>query len=728
MFHRIRGIIALSLVIPGMAGAVNVTISGTDNGRIFHGIGLVSAGTSSTIPDYSEPYRSNILDYIFKPRFGMSLQRMRVEIGSGINSTSASEPSHAITPGEIANPVPRGLEFWLINEAKKRNPKIETEACNWSLPPWVWQGPKQQKADYYSSFVKCLLNTYGINLDYLNFNTNEAGYDVDFVKNYLRPTLDRNGYSFVKLLGPDMYNVACWSTIEADMNADAAFRNVVDVVASHFTPWDDDNGPSAAQIASGKMLGSSEMHNSGFQNIAWGLNYNYVKYRCVFTEVWYVVDAMYFGPWQGGGGMGCKQPWSGNYVIRDLTWAYAHTTQFTEPGWKYLDNACAYFGSDRTSSYVTLRDTGSNNWSMIIANSGAAQTISGTITGGLSTGTIHVWKSDANSKFIRLPDITPASGSFTLDCSANSVYSITTTTGQQKGSYTIPAPANQPMPLFDDYESYSPGQNPKYHSHQTGSWEAYIGGPGNRKCLRQIHKSLDDRYTIQASVMFPTYGTVNQISADVYVDSLPPCRVMLVTNSGYNDPTGFQLQKNGRWSFVKVHDWNIDSVLAGGTIGGFDGGAWHAMKVTSSGGTLHFFVDGVQVGTYPGTMSSGPWLRSSYHYNLFDNLYIGDGSPPTYINSPAASKPLHDFAVKLRRVNSGRIVASFIRPPGMAACAEMYVEVYDMRGRLLATSTNAQSESGVVSFDFGTSALGPGKYYVRLRAQGFDRSAQFVLL
>jgi len=32
MFRRIRGIIALSLVIPGMAGAVNVTISksGTD--------------------------------------------------------------------------------------------------------------------------------------------------------------------------------------------------------------------------------------------------------------------------------------------------------------------------------------------------------------------------------------------------------------------------------------------------------------------------------------------------------------------------------------------------------------------------------------------------------------------------------------------------------------------------------------------------------------------------
>ena len=52
-------------------------------GRTFHGIGGLSGGgaTSVLLRDYPEPQRSQILDYLFKPNFGASLQILKVEIG-----------------------------------------------------------------------------------------------------------------------------------------------------------------------------------------------------------------------------------------------------------------------------------------------------------------------------------------------------------------------------------------------------------------------------------------------------------------------------------------------------------------------------------------------------------------------------------------------------------------------------------------------------------------------
>lgn len=58
-------------------------------GRTFHGIGGLSGGgaTSVLLRDYPEPQRSQILDYLFKPNFGASLQILKVEIGGDAQST-----------------------------------------------------------------------------------------------------------------------------------------------------------------------------------------------------------------------------------------------------------------------------------------------------------------------------------------------------------------------------------------------------------------------------------------------------------------------------------------------------------------------------------------------------------------------------------------------------------------------------------------------------------------
>jgi hypothetical protein len=56
-----------------------------------------------------------------------------VEIGGDAQSTDGSEPSHMHTPTETPN-FQRGYEWWLMTEAKKRNPDIVLYGLPWSFP------------------------------------------------------------------------------------------------------------------------------------------------------------------------------------------------------------------------------------------------------------------------------------------------------------------------------------------------------------------------------------------------------------------------------------------------------------------------------------------------------------------------------------------------------------------------------------------------------------------
>ena len=63
----------------------------------FDGIGGLSGGGATTrlLIDYKEPQRSQVLDYLFKPNFGASLQILKVEIGGDSQSTDGTETATA---------------------------------------------------------------------------------------------------------------------------------------------------------------------------------------------------------------------------------------------------------------------------------------------------------------------------------------------------------------------------------------------------------------------------------------------------------------------------------------------------------------------------------------------------------------------------------------------------------------------------------------------------------
>ena len=94
----------------GMAASVafaqrpqQITISAHDTGKRFDGVGAVNGGgaTSVLLKDYPEPQRSQILDMVYKPKFGASVSSLLVEIPGDGNSTQGSMPSHSHYRGDF---------------------------------------------------------------------------------------------------------------------------------------------------------------------------------------------------------------------------------------------------------------------------------------------------------------------------------------------------------------------------------------------------------------------------------------------------------------------------------------------------------------------------------------------------------------------------------------------------------------------------------------------------
>ena len=601
-----------------------ITINANDQGRTFEGIGVLSAGgNTDLLKDYPEPYRSDVLDYLFKPKFGAGFQHLKVEIGGGENSTCGSEPSHAITKEENANPKPRGFEFWMMHEARKRNPKILLDCLPWSYPAWCGGAFTQNSADWYVSFLNCARKTYGLELDYVGAGWNEKGTDRDWVVNMLRPSLNKAGYSKVKLQGPDD-NSDQWKVFE-QFETDSAYRDALDAVSYHIYGL-----PAATEKAkkSGKPLWMSECTGSGGLNELRSLIKFYVRDRITKYITWPPAVSCYEGLscYANVGFVEAYQPWSGHYAVRDGVWYAAHVTQFTEPGWKLLDSGCKLFNPEDPNSEagcLVLKDPKSDQWSLI-AGTRDSITLKVILAANLSSGPIHVWKSGGKSIFIKQENIVPKDGSFTLKMEANSAYSLTTTTGQQKGEipHPIPPAARFPAPYSEDFESYEAGVAANYLMDQKGTFEVADDGRGG-KALKQIVPAEGTKWSgffINPNTIFgDNFWESYELSAEVRIADGN------VEIGGRHD----DMAKLGyRLTLEKSGDWKLSyhtDVLASGAVAGFDGNAWHKMKIGFNRTEIKAFIDNAEVTILSNetkSMQGRCFLASSYHPNLFDNISV----------------------------------------------------------------------------------------------------------
>jgi len=139
-------------------------------GAHFDGVGSLSGGggDSRLLVDYPPAQQKDILDALFLPGAGAALQYLKVEIGGDSQSTEGTEMSHEHFRGDLN--CSRGYEYWLLMEAKKRNPAIKTYGLSWGVPRWIGNGSYYAGDDniqYHLDWVYCMQDVHGVPIDYL---------------------------------------------------------------------------------------------------------------------------------------------------------------------------------------------------------------------------------------------------------------------------------------------------------------------------------------------------------------------------------------------------------------------------------------------------------------------------------------------------------------------------------------------------------------------------------
>jgi O-glycosyl hydrolase len=637
---------------PAAHADASITVNGGSAGRVFDGIGAISGGggNSRLLIDYPEPQRGQILDYLFKPGYGAAMQILKLEIGGDTNSTSGAEPSHQHTRTDLN--CNRGYEWWLAEQAKARNPGIKLAALAWGAPGWIGNGNywTNDSIDYLISWLDCA-KTHNLTIDSLG-GRNERGRDLGWYKN-LRPALNAHGYSAVKVVASD--DSSGWSVAD-DAVRDPAFAAAVDILGSHYVcgyRGAQTNCPSSTNaLATGKTLWASENgsddYNAGATALARGINRDYIDGKMTAYINWPVIAAVTPNiPYPTMGVATAPQPWSGSYSIGKNAWVMAHTSQFTTPGWQYLDASSGYLNGNRNNgSYVSLKSTDNRDYSTVVEtmDAGSAQTLNFSVTGGLSTGQVHVWATNVRSNstadyFLHTADVTPNGANYSVTVQPGYVYTITTTTGQGKGTATSPAAAAMSLPHSDTFDSYGVGTEAKYLMDMQGAFEvAACGGGRAGRCIRQMSQQaaiwwngLSDPYALLGDLGWRNYT----VSSDVLLEQSGSADLLghVTTQGSTGNPAGlnayrFRVTDTGTWSILRQNG-STTTTLSTGRVAALGTGRWHSLTLTFAGSTITAGIDG----TTAGTASDGTWGNGQVGYGTsqgenaqFDNLAITPGS------------------------------------------------------------------------------------------------------
>eukprot|EP00468_Gymnochlora_sp_CCMP2014_P005157 CAMPEP_0167756484 /NCGR_PEP_ID=MMETSP0110_2-20121227/9411_1 /TAXON_ID=629695 /ORGANISM="Gymnochlora sp., Strain CCMP2014" /LENGTH=223 /DNA_ID=CAMNT_0007642599 /DNA_START=123 /DNA_END=794 /DNA_ORIENTATION=+ len=206
-----RSFLLVSMAIQMAFGMETIDLS--QLAQRFDGIGAISGGggTSRLLADYPEQYKSEIMDYLFLPNFGANLQICKVEIGGDSQSTDGSEPSHMHTADDLD--FKRGYEWWIMQEAKKRNPNVKLYGLSWAFPGWIGNGTRDpfhspsNLANYTTQWLQGARDVYGLEIDYIGI-WNERRFNANYIK-LLRKYLDDSNFKNTQIVAADDNRFIC---------------------------------------------------------------------------------------------------------------------------------------------------------------------------------------------------------------------------------------------------------------------------------------------------------------------------------------------------------------------------------------------------------------------------------------------------------------------------------------------------------------------------------------
>jgi len=635
-----------------------IHLDSSSPGRVFEGVGTLSAGaTSALLAEYPEAIRDDILDLLFKPKFGASFQHLKVEIGSGVNSTCGAEPSHVITPDELSQPVPRGYELWLAAEARKRNPEIILDALPWGTPYWTTNYSTQEAADWAVAFLELARRHYGLEFQFIGGCQNEHSDIVKrtdseqtrrFIVEHLRPTLDRKGFSNVQIVAADFFNHHIgdehrWSVVK-DVLQDPNYSRALDVVGYHYPvgylKWTLDDRPlPAGFLESRKRIWASEDFSQRGGSFEVGHDYvgkivrEYSELSITKSIAWAPFSSLPAGfLWNNVGFIDASSPRSGHYEVWPALWCVAHVTQFVQPGWVYLDNAHGRFNrysksvEDANGFYAALKSPDGRDWTVIAATDRPVR-VRLLIAPNFPAKPVHVWKSDATSQFVNVP-IGAQTNQVVIEMDGQSVYTVTTTLGQVKGQPKHPTPSRRSFPTWtDDFRDYKAHAKPR---NQEGTFEI-ISHLGTNVLQQQVPTPGYD-WNVRFGGCVSYYGG-HDATESMAIETAVQLQGGYTEVGAAAERTLFyrlQLHQDGSWKLLCR-----GKIITEGNLQSFDAKSEHRiafeLDAVSSKASWKCRIDGeiVHQGAVPGEPAGKvlPFIGSSYHKNRFTRVSIRSGAP-----------------------------------------------------------------------------------------------------
>jgi Glycosyl hydrolase family 59 len=637
---------ALAVFAPGVAsGAAHIRISATGGGRTFDGVGAISGGggNSRYLVDYPEPARSGILDYLFKPNYGAALQILKVEIGGDTNATDGAESSIEHTQGAVN--CDAGYGWWIMEQAKARNPAIRLYALAWGAPGWTGSFLSQRTIAYILQWLRCA-RRHGLEVDYLAGDRNESHYAPRWTEQ-LRRSLDAAGFAATRIvMAEDNAYHGLWPVANR-LARDPRFAAVTNVIGEHEVCGYPTTGircrSTAVARRLGKPLWGTELGglnaDDGAPKLARAIIRGYPQARVVGYIMWPLVSAIPPGlPHQMVGLITAKQPWSGNYRVSAMSYAIAMMTWFTAPGWRYVAGASGGLGPAggyARGGYTTLRAPQADDWSTIAQSTPAfgvpqgqdwstiaetttaraPQRVSFTVGAGLAARTVHVWRTRPGSAhardwMVRARDVHPVHRTFRYRLDPGYVYTFTTLARHARGTAKPPSP--HPFGAYVDRPGTHPLDDaPAYLMTVEGAFEHRpCATDPARTCTQQMTPRIPVSWRRHAGFPYAVLGDESlrdyTVSSDVLFTQAGASAGVLARFShrgksrrvAYFDGYILALRDSGTWQLLKNDQGKGVTVLRSGRLATRPGlNRWHRLSLTAAGPVLTVRIDGRRLGS-----------------------------------------------------------------------------------------------------------------------------------
>src|SRR2546430_2850173 len=288
----------------------------------------------------------------------------------------------------------------------------------------------------------------------------------------------------------------------------------------------------------------------------------------------------------------------------------------------------------------------------------------------------RVGSTSTSDYFVHASDL--AGGSFTLTLQPGFVYTLSTTTGQGKGTATSPAAGSMALPYTDSYDGYATGREATYLADMQGAFEVTGCGAGRGgRCVRQMTPrapitwdNLSDPYALLGDVGWSNY----RVGSDVLLEQAGYAEIIgRATWQHSFGPAGLdayylRLSNTGAWTRIRHDTNNTMTAVRSGTVAAPGTNSWHTLALTFSGSTITAQIDATTVTTVTDTAWSVGQVgigTSQGGTAQFDNLPI----------TPVAGPP-PPLSGRLVGAQSGRC----LDVPGQVQTNGTQVEIWDCNG------------------------------------------------